>query len=85
MSSSWQRPNVCIRFIFSDINSGDSAFYLLEMVAPISMESTLSQTRMGEGRVTLTSKGPMKGQYISFMANPKVFIGFLFSISISKD
>ena len=53
MSSLWQCPKVLIRFIFSDINSGDSAFYLLETFVLISMEGTLTQTRMGVGRVTL--------------------------------
>ena len=43
----------------------------------------MAQTKMWFGMVTLPSKGPMRDQYVFLMAN--VFIGFLFSISISGD
>ena len=35
------------------------------MVAVISLGGTLTQTRMGVGRVTLSSKGPIRGPNIS--------------------
>ena len=34
----------------------------------ISKIGTLTQTRMGLGRVTFSSKGPTRGQYVFFMA-----------------
>ena len=45
-------------FIFSITISGDSASYFLEMVVIISLEGTLTQTRMGVDRITLPSKSP---------------------------
>ena len=45
--------------------SGGSSSYLLEMVVLISLEDILTQTIMGVGRVTLPSKGPIKGANIS--------------------
>ena len=50
----------------------------------ISLECTLAQTRMGFGRVTLPSKGPMRGQYVFLMTKSQSFY-ILFSISISGD
>ena len=55
-------PKVCIRFIFSVIISGVSFSYLLEMVVLISLEGILTQTRLVVDRVTLPSKGPIRGQ-----------------------
>ena len=78
MSSLWQSHTVFIRFIFSSIISGDSVSYLLEMVVLISLESTLTQTRLGVGRVTLPSYGPMRGQYIFFMSKSQSFHRFSF-------
>ena len=44
------------------------------MIKLISLVCTLAQTRMGLGRVTFSSMGLMKGQYVFLMTNPKVFI-----------
>ena len=56
-----------MRIIFLIIISGDSVSCLLEMVMLISLEGTLTHTRLGVGRVTSPSKGPMRG-HICFMA-----------------
>ena len=48
----WQSPKVSTHFIFSVIISGDPVSYLLEMVVVISLEGTLTQTRMGVDRVS---------------------------------
>ena len=74
MSSLWQSSKVFICFIFSVIISGDSVSYLLEIVVLISLESTLTQTRFGVRR--LPSKGPMRCQYICFMAKSQSFHRF---------
>ena len=58
------------------------------MVMLISLEGTLTQTRLGVGRVTLPSKEPMRGQYICFIAKSPSFhrfSSFLFSINIFGD
>ena len=65
MSSLLQSPKVSMHFIVSVIISGDSASYMLEMVIVISLEDTLTQTRIGVGRVTLPCKGHMKDPNIS--------------------
>ena len=49
----------------------------------ICLEGILTQARMGVGCVALPSKGPMRGQYIFFMENLKVFISFLFILNTS--
>ena len=61
-------------FYFSVIISGDS--YLLEMIVT-SLEGTLTQTRMGIGRVTLLCKGPMLGPNISALWREKNKTKFL--------
>ena len=55
-------------FLFSISISGDSVSSFMEMIMFINLECTLTQTRMGFGRVTLPSKGPMTGQFVFFMA-----------------
>ena len=55
------------------------------MIMLISLEYTLTQTRMFFGRVTLISKGPMRGKYVFIIENPKLFfIDFPFSVSVSE-
>ena len=48
------------------------------MIILISLKGTLSQTRMGIGRVIVPSKGPMRGQNILLMAKSQVFDRFVF-------
>ena len=55
MSSIWQNRKVFICFIFSVIISRGSASDFIEMIMLFSFESTLTQTRMGFGRITLSS------------------------------
>ena len=55
------------------------------MIMLNSLECTLAQTRM-VGRVALSTKGPMRGQYAFVMAKSQsFFIGFLFSVNASGD
>ena len=64
MSSLWQNPKVfCLFFIFY-YYFWTPAFYFIEMFMLISLECTLAHTRMGFGRITLPSKGLMRGQYV---------------------
>ena len=58
MSSLWQSPEVFICFMFLITLSGN--FYFLDMIMLISLKGTLTQTRMGVGRVTLPNV--LKGQ-----------------------
>ena len=51
MSSLWQSPEVFICFMFLITLSGNS--YFLDMIMLICLKGTLTQTRMGVGRVTL--------------------------------
>ena len=46
----------------------DSASYFLKMSLLISLAGTLTQARMGVGRVTFLSKGSMGGHYVFLMA-----------------
>ena len=72
--------------------SGDTPKFL-EMMKLISFVGTLTQTRMGGGRLTFPSKGPMIVHYVFLMAKSKSFvffffiiiIFFFFSIIISRD
>ena len=66
-------------FVFSITISGDYASYFLEMNMLISLNGTLNQTGIGVGRVSLPSKGPMRGQYVFLMAKFQIFIGSVFS------
>ena len=68
MSSLLQNLKVFIGFLFSISISGDSASYFIQMISLISLEYTLAQTRMVFGRVTLPSKGPMRGKYVFLIA-----------------
>ena len=77
MSSLWQSSKVFIRFSFSVIISEDSVSYLLEMAVLISLECTLTQTRLGVGRVTLLVRGLM-GPIICFMTKSQSFYRFSF-------
>ena len=70
-------------FYFYIYYSRDS--YFLEMVMLISLEGSLTQTKMGVGRVTLPSKGPARSQYICLMGKSQSFVGFLFLINISGE
>ena len=57
---------------------GDYASYFLEMNILINLKGTLSQTEMGIGRVSLPSKGPMRGQYVFLMEKFQIFDRFCF-------
>ena len=50
----------------------------LETQFLICLKGTLTQTRLGVGRVTLSSKGPMRGQYICFTAKAQKCYRFSF-------
>ena len=54
------------------------------MILFVSLEYTLTQTGMGSGRVTLPTKGPIRGTY-AFLIEKSIFIGYLFSVSVSGD
>ena len=61
MSSIWQNIVTCMDVLYFHccIFSTDSATYFLTMRMLISSVGTLTQARMGVGRVTFLSKGPM--------------------------
>ena len=81
MSSIWQSSEVlCFVFSITSTISGDSASYFLEMNMLISLKSTLTQTGMGVGRVTLPSKGSMRGQYVFLMAKSQMFYRYCFPL-----
>ena len=44
------------------------------MIKLISLVCTLTQTRMGEGKVTFLSMGHRKGKYVFLVTNPRVII-----------
>ena len=67
--------NLYGRFLFKLDFSGDSASYFLGIIMLISKIGTLTQIRMGEGRVTFSIKGPMRGQYASLIAKCSNFNG----------
>ena len=48
--------------------SGAYASYCFGKIMLINKIGTLSQTRMGLGRVTFSGKRPMRGQYVFLMA-----------------
>ena len=56
---------------------GDSPSYFLEMIMLISLKGIFTQTRMGVGRVTLLSKGPMREQYDFLMAKSQIFMFYI--------
>ena len=70
----WQNPKVFIGLLFSISISGES----IKMIMLISLECNLAQTRMGFGMVTLSSKGPNRGQYVFIMAIPQRFLKVLY-------
>ena len=72
MSSSWQNPKCFIGFVFNQCYWRIS-LYFLQMIMLISFVDTLTQTRMGVGRVTFPSKGPMRGQYVFHMTKSQSF------------
>ena len=65
---------ICV--IFSNIISGGSTSCFIEIVMLISFEYILTQTRFGLCRVTLPSKGPMRGQYVFVMTKSQSFYRF---------
>ena len=77
MSSLWQSLELFLCFIFSVTISGDSVYYFLEMIMLISLKGTLNQTRMGVGRVTLPSKGPVRGHFVFLVAKSQIVVGFV--------
>ena len=58
--------NLYGRFLF--IISGDSVSYFLAVIMLISKIGTLTKNLIGLGRVTFSSKGPMRGQYVFLTA-----------------
>ena len=62
------------------IISTDSASYCLKMIMLISLVDTLTQARMGVGRVTFPSKWPMRGHYVFLTAKYVLFIDFFYFI-----
>ena len=70
------KSKVFVGFLFLIIISGDPATYLIEVFMVISLEYTLAQTRMGFGRVTFSSKEPMRGQYVFLMTKSQSFYRF---------
>ena len=54
MSSLCQHPQVFIGFLFSISISRDFTSFFMEMIMLINLECTLTQTRIGFGRVTFT-------------------------------
>ena len=68
MSSLWQNSDVFIFFFYFQFTS-----YIIEMIMLINLECTLAQTRMWFGKVTLPSKGFMRGQYVFVMAKSQSF------------
>ena len=82
MSFVWQNPKVFMGYLFSISISGDSASYFFAMTILISLKGTLAQTRMWVGRVTLPSKGPMRGQNVLLMAKSQVFDRFYISLLV---
>ena len=63
-------------FIYSITISGDSASYFLEMFVINSLGNTLPQTRMGEDRITLPRKGPIRDKYIFLVPKSPAFDRF---------
>ena len=51
MASLWHNSKIFVRFIFSVVISGSSAFYFIEVIIFVSLEGTPTQTRMGRGGV----------------------------------
>ena len=49
----------------------------------INLVGILTQARMGVGRVTFLSKGPMRGQYVFITAKYVLFMDFSISVIIS--
>ena len=68
-----------IGFLFSIGISGDSASYLIQINMLISLEYTMAQTKMVFGRVTLPSKGLMRGKYV-FLTAKSQSLFYRFSI-----
>ena len=67
-----------IGFLLSISISGDSASYFIQMSLLISFEYTLAQTRMVFSKVTLPSKGPMRGKYVFTYSKIPKFLKWIF-------
>ena len=74
MSSLWQNILIVWTFHISIIISTDSASHFLKTSMLISLVGILTQARMGVGRVTFLSKGPMRGQYVFITAKYMLFM-----------
>ena len=60
--------------------------FLFQILFPLTQTLiSLTQARMGIGRVTFPSKGPIRGQNIFLMAQSQIFICFIHSILRSED
>ena len=55
--------------------------YFLDMITLISV----TQNKLGVGRLTVPCKGPMRGQYVFLMSKSQSFYMFVFSIISSVD
>ena len=52
------------RLSFSKSISGDFASHVIEIIMLVNLEYTLTQTRIEFGRVNVSSKGPIRDQYV---------------------
>ena len=74
MSSLWQNILICMDVSYFHYHFTDSASYFLKTSMLISLVGILSQAKMGVGRVTFLSKGPMRGQYVFITAKHVLFM-----------
>ena len=62
MSSLWQNILICVDVSYFHYHFHSSSSYFIKKNMLISLVVILTQARMGVGRVTFLSKGPMRGQ-----------------------
>ena len=55
--------------LYFNRHSEDSASYFLKMIMLINFVGTLTQAKMGVGRITFPSEGSVRGKYVFFSAN----------------
>ena len=76
MSSLWQNILICMDISYFHYHFHSTASYFLKMSILISLVGILTQARMGVGRFTFLSKGPMRGQYVFLTAKNMLFMDF---------
>ena len=86
MSSLWQNTVFLRIFIIKIFILETSPLISLELLCyRLDRYPDLTQTRMGLGRVTFSSKGPMRGQYVFLMAKYINLYGrFIFPLSFPQ-